>query len=108
LQLEKWREERNRRRLQEKKRAKPVFKVGVVHHRMYSPPLTKNPLLIPVPKPCRNKETQSELPTKRVTRATEKRLAIKSIVNQQKIENSKSKKVTIKVYLINSKPTANI
>ncbi|XP_011504827.1 PREDICTED: putative histone-lysine N-methyltransferase 1 [Ceratosolen solmsi marchali] len=96
-QLMKWREERNRRRIQEKKRAKPVFKVGVVHHRMYSPPLTKNSTATPITKLCRNKENQPEVLPKRVTRATEKRLAIKSVTNHQKRENLKTKKTTVKI-----------
>ncbi|KAJ8683441.1 hypothetical protein QAD02_019233 [Eretmocerus hayati] len=85
LQLEKWREERNKKKLQEKKKAKPVFKVGVVHHKVYSPPLNKEPAPLPPPKLCKSKEIPFQSPPpKRVTRATEKRLAVKAITNQQK------------------------
>ncbi|XP_003427646.1 uncharacterized protein LOC100678745 [Nasonia vitripennis] len=95
LELEKWREERNRRRLQEKKRAKPAFKVGVVHHRVYSPPLTKDPVPPPPAKLCKSKEIHHhnpEPPPKRVTRATEKRLAVKAVSSKQKREDLRTKK----------------
>jgi len=85
LQLEKWKEERNRKRLLEKKRAKPAFKVGVVHHRIYSPPTIKESTPLPSVKLCKSKEiSQTENVPKRVTRATERRLALKAVTNQQK------------------------
>lgn len=91
--MEKWREERNRKKLLEKKKAKPVFKVGVVHHRVYSPLTNKEPVPLPPPKLCKTKElSETETVPKRVTRATEKRLALKAVTNQQKKENLRRKK----------------
>ncbi|XP_014220239.1 uncharacterized protein LOC106648078 isoform X1 [Trichogramma pretiosum] len=92
-QLEKWREERNRRKQQEKKKAKPVFKVGVVHHKVYSPPTIKDtePMTGKLCKSHKSTLSEESHP-KKITRATEKRLAVKAITNQQKAENNRLKK----------------
>ncbi|XP_023245117.1 uncharacterized protein LOC106636922 [Copidosoma floridanum] len=94
LELEKWKEERARKKIQEKKNLKPAFKVGVVHHRIYSPPLNKNSVPVPPTKLCKSKDAQHEeqQPPKRVTRATEKRLAAKAITNHQRREDFRNKK----------------
>ena len=104
LQLEKWREERNRKKLADKKKAKPAFKVGVVHHKIYSPPLNKEPVPPPPPKLCKTREFHPEPLPKRVTRATEKRLAVKAVTNQQKRENLRFKKTEkVEVLIIKKK-----
>ncbi|KAG7210963.1 hypothetical protein KM043_016335 [Ampulex compressa] len=71
-QLLKWKVEREKLRKLELKKKKPAFKVGIVHHKLYSP-LTKD--VTPIP----SNSTKPPSPAKRITRATEKRLLAKTI-----------------------------
>lgn len=84
--LLRWKAERDRRKNLEQVKKKPAFKVGVVHHSYYSPPLKDSVTLSPAKK-ClhgRKKVTQPVSPPKRITRATQKRLIKKLEVPQQK------------------------
>lgn len=74
--LLKWRAERDRLKRMEQIKKKPAFKVGVVHHNYYSPPIKDSNVLPPIKSSLHNQKqiTQPALPSKRITRATEKRL----------------------------------
>ncbi|XP_043674614.1 uncharacterized protein PF11_0213-like [Vespula pensylvanica] len=83
--LLKWKAERDRLKKMEQKKKKPVFKVGVVHHNYYSPPI-KDSSILPHTKSCLHnykQVTRPTLPPKRVTRATEKRLLKKQEISTE-------------------------
>lgn len=84
--LMKWREERKRKKKQEDVKKKPAFKVGVVHHSLYSP-MTRNTTAstttstTAVAKAPKQTIQSNNFP-KGITRATEKRLLSKTISKQ--------------------------
>lgn len=97
--LLKWKAERDRRKKIEQLKRKPAFKVGVVHHNYYSPPV-KDSITLPPTKQCLHGHKQikrSTTPIKRITRATQKRLLQKSVVssNVPQIQNISEKKKEI-------------
>ncbi|XP_012140362.2 uncharacterized protein LOC100880148 [Megachile rotundata] len=76
--LKRWKEERERRKKIEQIKKKPPFKVGVVHHKIYSPVTSDQPVTsITTHEKARN-QTAAAVP-KRITRATEKRLMRKAV-----------------------------
>lgn len=92
-QLEKFKERKDReKKLRQKQSSKrPAFKVGVVHHKVYSPVSTPGPS-----EPSKTgricKSVQKPSPAKRITRATEKRLAAKAAAEAQKEQLAKRQK----------------
>ncbi|XP_066584025.1 putative autophagy-related protein 11 [Prorops nasuta] len=83
LKLQKWKLEKARLKQLEQRSKKPVFKVGIVHHNIYSP-ATKDKSLT-----CNHTCKQIKVepsPRKRVTRATEKLRQAKAIA-LSKIKN---------------------
>nr|XP_031836346.1 disks large-associated protein 5-like isoform X1 [Nomia melanderi]XP_031836347.1 disks large-associated protein 5-like isoform X2 [Nomia melanderi] len=81
VRLLKWREERDRRKKLEQIKKKPPFVVGTVHHKLYSPGMKDEPDMI-TKKVCKSNVPGTLLvPTKRITRATEKRLLYKALTN---------------------------
>ncbi|KZC06552.1 PREDICTED: uncharacterized protein LOC107194769 [Dufourea novaeangliae] len=78
--LLKWKAERDRRKRMESFKKKPAFVVGIVHHKIYSP-ITQD---VPVASVgsrknvCDSKVEKASSITKRITRATEKRLRYKT------------------------------
>lgn len=72
--LKKWKAEKALQKRIEAKNKKPVFKIGVPHHNFYSP-TTKDP-----PKPHCHRHVKKEVPSepKKISRATERRLALKA------------------------------
>ncbi|KAK0159513.1 hypothetical protein PV327_011001 [Microctonus hyperodae] len=84
--LQKWKAERNLKKKLESKNKQPVFKVGVPHSNLFSPS-SNSPVVHCHRK--KNKECKHNQPTppKRVTRATEKRLAAKQVALLQKEES---------------------
>ncbi|XP_012285619.1 uncharacterized protein LOC105702548 [Orussus abietinus] len=92
--LSKWKAERELRRKLEQIKKKPAFKVGVVHHKYYSPPVPsktkrhKEGLISPRP--------QKISPPRRITRATEKRLAAKlAKARTQNVQRIKSPVIAV-------------
>ncbi|XP_047358277.1 disks large-associated protein 5 [Vespa velutina] len=83
--LLKWKAERDRLKKMEQKKKKPVFKVGVVHHNYYSPPIKDSSILSHTKSCLHNPKqiTRPMLPPKRVTRATEKRLLKKQEISTE-------------------------
>ncbi|EFN87938.1 disks large-associated protein 5 [Harpegnathos saltator] len=75
--LMKWKEERNRKRRLQDAKKKPVFKVGIVHHALYSPVTKCNTALTVTAKSSNQVKYQNDI-QKRITRATEKRLLAKA------------------------------
>ncbi|XP_033218970.1 uncharacterized protein LOC117174213 isoform X2 [Belonocnema kinseyi] len=81
--LQKWKQEKDMKKKTDKKVEKPPFKVGVVHHRVFSPPINGPPI-----PSCSHSHSHSSVksriqqaiksPIKRITRVTEKRLAAKA------------------------------
>lgn len=78
--LIKWREERKRKKQLDNTKRKPVFKVGIVHHALYSP-ASKDMNVTMLKSPSVKSPKQIKHPDnvqKRITRATEKRLLAKA------------------------------
>ncbi|KAK0078855.1 hypothetical protein PV326_009090 [Microctonus aethiopoides] len=98
--LQKWKAERNLKKKLEAKNKQPVFKVGVPHNNLFSP---SSDLPVVHCHRKRNKECKHNQPTppKRVTRATEKRLAAKQVallkkeesINTNAVESKKNVKI---------------
>ncbi|RLU15431.1 hypothetical protein DMN91_012425 [Ooceraea biroi] len=82
--LQKWKEERERKKQLEAAKKKPAFKVGVVHHSLSSPWNTTSAQSSTKVKAMR----QNDVP-KRITRATEKRLLAKNLLVKQVATGSK-------------------
>lgn len=82
------RKEKAKKLRQKQQSKRPVFKVGVVHHKVYSPVSTPGPS-----EPARTgkicKTIQKPSPPKRITRATEKRLAAKAAAEAQAAQLAK-------------------
>ncbi|XP_077257421.1 uncharacterized protein LOC143894720 isoform X2 [Temnothorax americanus] len=74
--LLKWKEERNRKKKLEAAMKKPAFKVGIVHHSLYSPVSKSDVSIARTPKPQKTEHPNHI--QKRITRATEKRLLAKA------------------------------
>ncbi|XP_014479817.1 PREDICTED: disks large-associated protein 5 isoform X2 [Dinoponera quadriceps] len=79
--LMRWKEERDRKKKLENSKKKPVFKVGVVHHSLYSPVAKINTAPDKIVKSSQAKYSNDK---KRITRATEKRLLAKAAMMKQK------------------------
>lgn len=94
-----WKAEKERKKLLEKERTKPVFKVYTVHNRVHSPPPFRDLVPLPPLKVSKVKKSLQSLPvTKETTVSTHKRLPLRTITNQQKQENLNSKlKKTVEV-----------
>ncbi|XP_014610116.1 PREDICTED: disks large-associated protein 5-like isoform X1 [Polistes canadensis] len=98
--LLKWRAERDRLKKMEQIKKKPAFKVGVVHHNYYSPPIKDSSVLPPIKSSLHNQKqiTQPTLVSRRITRATEKRLLRKQeiltteVPPKQNVKEKKQKK----------------
>ncbi|XP_008546517.1 disks large-associated protein 5 isoform X2 [Microplitis demolitor] len=73
--LELWRAEKMIKKKIEAAKKKPAFKVGIPHHKIYSPKSTDPPL---PHQHGKKKLPKKESPVKRITRATAKRLEAKS------------------------------
>ncbi|CAL7950213.1 unnamed protein product [Xylocopa violacea] len=78
--LQRWKAERDKRRKQEKYKKKQPFVVGIVRHKLYSPINQEKPV---VP----SKKISPTVP-KRVTRATQKRLMTKAVVQKKNVKNT--------------------
>ncbi|XP_012283360.1 uncharacterized protein LOC105701300 isoform X2 [Orussus abietinus] len=96
-QLAKWKAARERKRLFDQRHKKPVFKVGIVHHKLYSPPIKMedNTSTNQSTRLCKCIPAKPGLP-QRITRATQKRLAAKAaashvkdkLANVQNVQNT--------------------
>ncbi|XP_015605180.1 disks large-associated protein 5 [Cephus cinctus] len=85
VKLLKWQKEREKLKKLNEVKKKPVFKVGIVHHKLYSPIQDSKS----IPQTEHHPEAvkpSSSAPTQRITRATEKRLARKLAVQPNQIQ----------------------
>ncbi|XP_044003992.1 uncharacterized protein LOC122849364 [Aphidius gifuensis] len=87
VKLMKWKEEKALQKKLEAQNKKPIFKIGIPHHNLYSPPLNDDKLQ------RNHKKTKNPIDTKqkKISRVTERRLALKGAAGEARCTRASKK-----------------